>query len=266
MIQHWPNGVDVLFNPADNSLPAGEMEAAIKYACWSIRERTGIDLRYAGIDARKVEKLEDLRISGKIVFMIALQKDYPEFYVEFDIYNHGFTSKAQWPDQPYDSAVIGIFQHWLASPLSRRNKCTIVHELEHACGMPHIDHERAVIRRQYTGLYPESYGLIGADFLLIQRGGNQTFVELTMEYDLTIPCLQGKVVDLEYVGDGTIHQWKLRRLSEAGQPQIESAAICEDLRQPNLVLTDVRSPTMRLARVELEYDLNKEVWTLAHAE
>lgn len=260
MIQHWPDGVDVLFNPAHNTLPEGVMEAGIKYACWSIKERTGIDIRYAG-------QTTELRVSGKITVMTALPKDYPEYGLPYQLYVHGFASRSYWPDKPYDSSVVGIFQHWLGiGKLSRRNQCTIGHELLHSCGAAHLTHERAIMRAPYSGLDPECYGLVCADFgPLVREGGNQSFVELTMEYDLCIPRIQGKTADLEYVGDGTTHRWRMRRLSDAGEG-IESAATVADLRNPDIVMTDVRSPTIRLTRVELKYEPETETWLLVYAE
>lgn len=259
MTIHWPNGVDVLFNPANDRLPAGQMEETIKYACWSIRERTGIDIRYAG-------QTSEHRVVGKITVFMALDKDYPEYQMPYNFYNRGFASRAQWPDQPYESVVVGIYRHWHAAALTLRNKCTVVHELLHACGAEHIAHDSAVMRASFNEMLPGSYGLTCADFLPLAIGGDHAYVELTMENDLFMPCVRGMIVDLQYVGDGVTHRWKLRRLSPAGEGAVESAVICEDLRKPDLVLTDVRSPTMRLTRVELEYDMTTETWTLIRAE
>ena len=258
MITHWPNGVDVLFNPKNDRLPAGQMEETIKYACWSIRERTGIDIRYAG-------QTSDYRVVGKITEFIALPEDYDDYGATYSFYNRGFASRAGFPDQPYESVVVGIGRHWHVGDINRRNKCTVVHDLLHACGADHIEHESAVMRSQFNEMMPGSYGLTCADFMPIDRGGSHAHVELTMENDLFIPCIGGKIADLEYTGDGTTHKWKLRRLSDAGQPQVESAVTCADMGKPDLIFTDVRSPTMRLSHVELEYDLAKEEWTLKSA-
>lgn len=258
MITHWPNGVDVLFNPKNDRLPAGQMEETIKYACWSIRERTGIDIRYAS-------QTSEYRVVGKITVFIALPEDYDDYGATYSFYNRGFASRAHQPNEPYESVVVGIGRHWHVGDMNRRNKCTVVHELLHACGADHIDHESAVMRASFNEMMPGSYGLTCADFMPLQRGGNHTFVELTMENDLFIPCVSGKIVDLEYVGDGLVHKWKLRRLSDAGQPQVESAVEPVNLQKPDLIFTDVRSPTMRLSRAELEYDLHTEVWTLKSA-
>lgn len=258
MTQHWPNGVDVLFNPANDRLPAGQMEEAIKYACWSIKERTGIDTRYAG-------QTSERSIVGKIVMHIAMPEDYAEVGIPDYFYTKGFAMRTGWPNQPYESVRIGIGRHWHVGEMTINNKRTVIHELLHACGLDHIVHDSAVIATRENFSYPPSYGLTCADFVPLQRGGNQTFIELTMENDLFGPCIGGKIADLEYIGDGTIHKWKLRRLSDAGQPQVESAAEPVNLQKPDLIFTDVRSPTMRLSRAELEYDLHTEVWTLKSA-
>lgn len=259
MAVHWPNGVDVLFNPANDSLPAGQMEGAIKYACWSIRERTGIDLRYAGQTAEE-------NLSGKIIVSIGLPEDYAEVGLLDYFWHRGFASRYLLPDGSYDSVRVVIGKHWLATEITMANKRTVIHEILHACGADHSSVDGAVMQSPASMMYPQAYAMMCSDFMPIHRGGCHTFVELTADNDLLIPCVQGKTVHLTYTGDGTTHKWKILSMRDAGPFAVESSVETVNMNKPDLVLTDIRSPVHgNLTRVELEYDLSKEEWLLKSA-
>ena len=69
MTLHWPTGVHVHLNPARLPCPVEDFEKSIRYACWSIKERTGIDIRYAGQSSEEW-------IDGAITMFVALPEDY----------------------------------------------------------------------------------------------------------------------------------------------------------------------------------------------
>jgi hypothetical protein len=118
----------------------------------------------------------------------------------------------------------------------------------------------------FNQMFPYCYGLMCCDYMPIQRGGSHDHAELTMENDIIIPNIQSKTAHLGYTGDGTTHKWKIKSLRDAGPMAVESAVTCADLRKPDLIFTDIRSPIHgNLTRVELEYDLAKEEWTLKSA-
>ena len=262
MINRWPTGADVYVNPANDPTTDGFTEAATKYGCWSVQERTGIELRYKGLTT-------ETQIDGAIILKWGTEAEFKKYGKPNQVYftTRGLAARQPRSDKTYKWAK--LFLNTLYQPKSpstiRRVARTVLHELLHGVGAEHLPGADAVMNPIINSMHPATYGLTGADFTPVQRGGNHTFIELTREYDLFIPRLQNQTVDLEYIGDESIHRWKLRRLSPSGESCPESAAIVTDLQNPDILMTDVRGPDMRFNYVELIHDPINEWWTLAMA-
>lgn len=258
----WPTGVDVYFNPVNSPAPTGVTEDAIQYALWSWSQRTGIDIRWKGLT-------DQLEIEGAIIVLWGVKEDFARYDITGLKYlqMRGIAARQPSIDGTYKWAKVFFNdRYWPESGvIGRREMVTVVHELGHALGAEHLEQKDSVMSTNLASLHPYSYGLRCADFMPIQQGGSHTFIELTREYDLVIPCVQGQFADLQYIGDGNTHKWRLRSLREAGEHQVESAVGPVDLEKPDLVLTDVRGPELKLTRVVLQYDLGCEEWALVMA-
>lgn len=260
---HWPNGANVFFNPSKSPLDTSVFLEALHYALWIIKERTGIEMRYAGETSQKV-------LDGGIVVRFGDWDDFKEFgyhdYMTF-ITIRGIAVRTGYAGQPYLRSQTLINEMYIKPDrgMDRRAMRTLVHEMLHNAGHGHLETAGAVMHKNLTSMYPATYGLTCEDYMTVQRGGDHAFVELTRENDLWIPCVEGKAADLEYVGDGVTHKWRLRNLRDAGPLQVPSAVGPVNQDQPDLLLTDVRSPTRRFTNVQLKYSLETELWTLIHA-
>jgi len=263
VIVRWPTGADVYFNPVASPSPEGITEEAIKYAIWSWSARTGIDLRWKGLT-------DQTEIIGAIIVSWGTKDDFAAHgYTGIDyIKTRGMAARQPRIDGTYKWVKVYLNPlFWPESGvIGRREMRTVVHELGHSIGAEHLEQRDSVMNKNLLTLHPATYGLTCADFMPVQCGGNQSFVELTREYDLFIPCVMGQIADLEYIGDGTIHKWRLRSLRDAGTHQVESAVEPINMEKPDLVFTDVRSPSLSLSRVELSYNLSTEEWILQSAQ
>lgn len=259
----WPTGADVYFNPVNRPAPTGVTEDAIQYALWSWSQRTGIELRWKGLT-------DQLEIEGAIIVQWGVKEDFAKYDITGLKYLQMRGIAARQPRADGTYKWVKVFfndRFWPESGvIGRREMVTVVHELGHALGAQHIEQKDSVMSTNLLSLHPYSYGLRCADFMPIQQGGSHRHIELTREYDLIGPCIQGQFVDLQYTGNGTTHKWRLRSLREAGEHQIESAVEPINLEKPDLVFTDVRSQDIKLTRVELKYDPVNEEWILIKAE
>lgn len=258
MITHWPNGVGIYVNMKDAPSSLEDIERVINYLCWSIQQRTAINVYYAGIT--NSEKIE-----GAIVLRWGGLAEYQEYGLTWEQYAAGLGFAANW-GSPYTSSVIVINASNCKNPLTRSNIRSIMHETLHCLGLGHSGSEHSIMTSNASWLSKDTYGLTCEDMINLDRGGNHTFVELTLESDLYIPCVEGQTVQLLYCGDGDIHRWKLGKIREAGPVIIPSNIESINMSHPSLVINDVRSPDMNLTNVQLNYGLETYEWTLHYAD
>ena len=258
-MQHWPNGVKVYFNTRNSKASLERVEEVLAYVTWLVKERTGIDVSYGGTTELEL-------MDGAIVMMWANIDKFEEYNFTWEDYAkvRGFATR--W-GSPYTKAFIGLSDVYINATLARSSIYTILHEVCHCLGVSHSETKDSLMAPSQSWTTPDWYGMTVEDMMALDRGGNHSFVDLTLEYDLFIPWVEDQTAHLEYIGDKiNDHRWKLRHLREAGPISVPSNIEPVNPAHPSLVLNDVRRHDVKLTNVKLDYDLETEEWSLVYAD
>ena len=223
--------MDVYFNPVGS---AASIVEQVKYACWSWKTRTGIQLAYTEETSSEV-------IPGAVVIQWVtdewMDKRSPGKKLRGVHYRQSGCS------------VIKLNSKYFTGTLSDRNIRTIVHELGHAINPAaddHLEDSHAVMYAYSSALHGGNYALTMADYMPLNVSGSTDHCELTMARDIYIPEIDGHRAILNYTGAGDKHTWKLSHLSPCPQATGKTANLVNSDTM-DLTLPDVRSPGLRVS-------------------
>lgn len=193
-VVEYARAMPVWFNPEKAPAHIGE---AIERVSWSWSERTGEDFHYAGDTELTVQKDSAVvRYENAEHFQAMVNSEFIAGYTRRWAYQDGTT---------YGYEL--VLNSDLYREMSVSNMRTLTHEFGHLLDLPHSKDYGAIM----SGIQFQRplYALSMADYQGFS--GSMCHAELTREFDIYIPDIQGQRVSLIYQGGET---WKLSTLSD----------------------------------------------------